>query len=170
MNRSCKKHRNNLVAYMDRELSENESAGMSAHLGSCQSCREELGQLHQAMNALPEWENIIPSEDYDRVFWEKVRLAKQEQEKREEKRGLFHIFRFSINQRFSLATSAALAACILVITFFSLRTQTEIPRHELQMVKNIDLFHNMEIIENREALENFEVIKMLDVLGQDLRE
>jgi len=166
MNRACKKYRNNIVAYLDRELSENESAGMSAHLGSCQSCREELTHLRQAMNALPEWENIIPSEDYDRVFWEKVGLLRPVQEKR----GLLQVLGFSFSQRFRLVTSAALAACVLVITFFTLRIQREIPQHELQMVKNIDLFLNMEIIENSEALENFEVIKMLDVLGQDGRE
>jgi hypothetical protein len=169
MNRKCKKYRKDFVAYLDRELTEKDSASIAGHLLSCAACQKELDELRESMNVLSEWESITPSEGYDRVFWEKVKLVREDKEKKEEKRSFLHVFPLSFHPRFTMVTSAALVIFIFLITFFTLKPHREIPQKELYIAKDMELFLNMEIIEQSEALENFEVINLLDVLEQEVK-
>ena len=44
----CERFRENLTAYLDKELNPAESAAMRSHLESCTSCSEELGSLRES--------------------------------------------------------------------------------------------------------------------------
>lgn len=169
MNRTCKKYHKKLVSYLDRELQEKEFAYITEHLRDCTICQGKLDELQESMSILLEWKEIEPSEGYDYVFWEKVAKLKEDRETKKEKRGIPHFLQLCFNQRFSLVTSAALAVFIVVITFFALKPQRDLPSNELGFTKDIELFYNMEIIEHSEALENFEVINLLDVLEQEVK-
>ncbi len=168
MNRECKKHRKNLVAYMDRELPRKRLIQIDEHLQGCALCQKELEELRMPVAALLEWESIVPSAGYDRVFWEKVEGLKAGQKNRKEK-SFSKQFRLCFKPKFALVTSAALAALIFLITFFELKPLNNEPsQSEILFVQDFDLLYNLEIIENREALENFEVINFLDILEQEV--
>ena len=169
MNRECKEFQKNLVAYMDRELTEKESASIDGHLLSCSACQKELEELRESMSVLSEWEDIKPSENYDRVFWQKIKLLREDKENKEEKRSFVNFLRLCLSPRFTLVSSAVLATFILLVTFYALKPQREISQNELQITRDMELFLNMEVIEQSDALENFEVINMLDFLEEELK-
>ena len=72
------------------------------------------------------------------------------------------------NQRFTLATSTAIAVCILFAVYFVSKPQNRNISEELLFAQDIELLNNLEIIENSEALENFEIINFLDLLDQEM--
>lgn len=167
MSPQCKKYHKNLVAYLDKELSDRKSTQLAGHLQSCTACRRELDGLKESMEALLEWESIKPSPEYDHVFWGKVQELKSVEAKGKAKRAYLDTLRSFFNPKISLATSAAMAAVILVITFFAFKPPENVSQNGVHVARDFELFFNMEVIENSEALENFEVISLLDVLEQE---
>lgn len=166
MSRACRKCRNNLVAYMDKELSEKDARYTAEHITSCAECRQEFQQLHDVFETLPTVPLLQPSDDFDRVFWEKVRSIRHATPNREQGKWFSEVVSFCCARRMSFAASAVFAVFICAISFFALNPRHEIPQNELVIAKDIELFSNMDVIENSEALDDFEIINMLDVLEQ----
>ena len=169
MTRPCKKYCRHLVAYLDGELPERMTRQIREHLDRCPDCSRELQELRTAMNALPGFETIAPSPDYDRIFWEKISRIRQEQERGTALKRLGDLLRPWFSPRIGFAASAALAVCIAVVSFVAFRPHNGVPENELQISRDIELFLNMDIIEKSDALEHFELINMLDILEQDVR-
>ncbi len=68
-----------LVAYVDGELSPDRAARVERHVQSCSSCSAVVAGLRQ-VNALPPFPLIEPSAEFDRMFWTKLAGVRQEQE------------------------------------------------------------------------------------------
>lgn len=73
----CAKIREQLVAYLDEELSPQEKAACESHLETCPLCRKEKEILEctwQLLDAIPSTE---PSPVFRARFWERVRQEEQ---------------------------------------------------------------------------------------------
>lgn len=165
MNKLCALCRKNIVAYLDRELPEHQTRTFAKHLEGCPDCRHELAQLQEALQQLPALPLIQPSSDYDRIFWDKIRVLRSK--KIDRRHGLFTSVWMFLTQRTGIAATAAITVCLSLATFFALRSPRELSRDEIMIARDIELFSNMEIIENSDALEHFEVIKQLDAFAED---
>lgn len=166
MERKCKIIHKDLVAYLDGELPEKKSLSVSEHLHTCAACQKEYKDLAASMDLLLAWKNISPTEEYDRIFWQKV---KSNAVRDHEKRNFLSMLAALIRQNFSSATSALLAVLLVLITFLQSKPHKEPQLQEIHMAMNMELFLNMKIIENSEALEHFELIEVLDRFEQDLK-
>jgi hypothetical protein len=162
MNRDCKKIEKDLTAYLDGELAEKKSLAVSGHLEACPECRREFHLLRETMTLAREWNDIRPSADFDRVFWQKL-VAMKEGHSR--KPGI-------LSQVWSLLTANYIAtpvalALLLLITFVQSKPSPDAGLQDKYMIMHMDLFLNLDAIEKKEALENFEIIEVLDELEQD---
>jgi predicted anti-sigma-YlaC factor YlaD len=166
MSRACRKCRSNLVAYMDKELSEKDAQRTAEHMTFCTACRNEFEQLHDVFQMLPTEALLKPSEDFDRVFWDKVSSIKSASRSKQYRKWISDVVDLCRARRMRFATSAVFAVLLCVITFFALKPRHEIPQKDLLIAKDIELFSNMDVIENSDALDDFEIINMIDVLEQ----
>jgi predicted anti-sigma-YlaC factor YlaD len=162
MNTDCNKIQNDLTAYLDGELDGKQSLLVSGHLKTCPGCRHELETLRESMAMALEWQEIKPSADFDRAFWQKLAAVKERQERRP---GIFSLVRSLLTANY-IATPVALAL-LLLITFVQSRPSPDAGGQDNYMIMHMDLFLNMDAIDKKDALENFEVIEALDELVQD---
>ncbi len=167
MNRICKKHFNNLVAYIDGELSERKQKQIDNHIKVCSACREEIKEMRQATDFLLESESIIPSSDYDSVFWEKIENLKANEDSGKGEGRFLQVFRLLFNQRFPLAASVVFVAFVLMTTLYTLKPNNGTIQPEFIFTQDMELLCNLNVIEQSDALENFEVITLLDILAQE---
>lgn len=77
---TCKTIQEELVAYRDGELSEQDRNFIVAHLLTCADCTREARQLAQIEQLLTTMERLTPSPDFAATFWRRL-----EQEKEQEK-------------------------------------------------------------------------------------
>jgi anti-sigma factor RsiW len=162
MNRDCKKIEKDLTAYLDGELAEKQSLAVSGHLEICPGCRREFQILRESMALAREWNDIRPSAEFDRAFWQKL-AAMNEQHSR--KPGIFSQLWSLLTANYS-ATPVALAL-LLLITFVQSKPSPDAGLQDKYMIMHMDLFLNLDAIDKKDALENFEVIEVLDELEQD---
>lgn len=69
---TCDTIRNELVAYRDGELLEQERARIAAHLRTCPACTQEEAQLARIGHLLAGLERIMPSPDFAATFWRRL--------------------------------------------------------------------------------------------------
>jgi hypothetical protein len=167
MGMKCEKSQSLLVAYLDGELSIKESRNISEHLCSCNVCQRELEDLRGSMDALLDLSPMEPSEGFDRIFYQKLTILKEESEKKESF-WLADIIRLVLNRNNALISSAAFAILFFIVTFAVMEPQKEISPQDIRIAENFDLFFDLEVIEQSEALEHFEVINLLDILEQEI--
>lgn len=74
---TCEVVREELVAYCDGELQEQDREQIAAHLKTCATCAHEEAQLAQIARFLTKMERIEPSPDFATNFWQRL-----EQERR----------------------------------------------------------------------------------------
>jgi hypothetical protein len=165
MNWKCKNIQKDIVAYLDKELSEKRARSISRHLETCSICGKELKGIEESMKLLLVWEDISPSENYDNVFWQKVTSVSDQYV---EKKTFLAMLRLYLSQNLKTVTSTALVVLLVLMTFFQSRPQRDLDLPQVYMATNMELFLNLEIIENSEALEHFELIEVLDQLEKDL--
>lgn len=73
----CEDMQEELVAYCDGELPEEDRARIAAHLSTCSACSREVAQYTRVNTLLTQVERIAPSPDFAATFWQRL-----EQEKR----------------------------------------------------------------------------------------
>ena len=74
----CEDIQEELVAYCDGELPEEDRAQIAAHLSTCSACSRDVAQYTRVNTLLMEQvERISPSPDFAATFWQRL-----EQEKR----------------------------------------------------------------------------------------
>ncbi len=164
MTRECKKIQQNLIPYLDGELSHEGCQAIATHLQGCLLCQQEVRDLQESLAQVLAWKDILPSEHYDQRFWEKLKLSETQIQ---EERGFFYLLRSLLTQNLNTATSVVFAVILVLTTFFLSRPSTHLKIKDNYMIMNMDLFLNMDIIEHADALEHFEVIEVLDQLEQD---
>src|SRR5215211_1879767 len=77
MHMICKDMQEELVAYCDGELQEEDRAPIAAHLSTCSACSRDVAQYTHVNTLLTQVERITPSPDFAATFWQRL-----EQEKR----------------------------------------------------------------------------------------
>ncbi len=74
----------NLVAFLDEELSEQERADFESHLSNCQSCGETIDQQRSLGSALASLPTVDPSPGFETRFWARIAREDQAAEQRRE--------------------------------------------------------------------------------------
>jgi hypothetical protein len=74
---TCETIKNELVAYRDGELPEQDREQIAAHLSTCPACTQEERQLARLDRFLSTLERLTPSPDFEATFWGKVELERQ---------------------------------------------------------------------------------------------
>ncbi len=166
---SCDGFRDDIVAYLDGELTAPERLHLTEHLQMCAQCRRELDELRLLQEAMPVWEQLEPTQHFERTFWSKIESYKQSQKPVRRNAGIFEVIRCLLSERFGVASALAFAACLLVVSLWTFRAPRQSTDADLKIAQDMELFLNMDIIEKSDALEHFEIISMLDVLQQDVK-
>jgi len=73
----CEEIQEELVAYCDGELPEEDRARITAHLSTCSACSREAAQFARLNTLFTQMERVTPSPDFAATFWQRL-----EQEKR----------------------------------------------------------------------------------------
>lgn len=135
---------------MDNELPEDQKATLRDHLSKCHICADEYAQLIQLdtdMNAL---EEVEPSHDFDRVFWQKI-------ERIEKKR--FDIW--SYMRPLSVLLKPGLAAACVLMLAVALIVYT---RHSDPAVDEIVIAEHLEMLEDMDIVSELELLENMDIL------
>ncbi|MBE0460678.1 MAG: zf-HC2 domain-containing protein [Candidatus Aminicenantes bacterium] len=69
----CKKVKERLSAFMDDELDRKKTSEIEQHLAECSACNQELKLLTKTWGSLEVWEKIEPSDNFEAIFWQKIR-------------------------------------------------------------------------------------------------
>lgn len=69
---TCEIVREELVAYCDGELPEQDQGQIAAHIKTCAACAQEEAQLAQMTRLLVKMERIEPSPDFAANFWQRL--------------------------------------------------------------------------------------------------
>jgi len=164
----CHTYAGRLAAFLDGELPAREARALAEHLKGCPACSRTLAELQEAGRLLAAWqETPTPSADFDRTFWQKVTVLR-DQQRTHQTRGVRAWLSGLLSTRSaSLAASAACAICILVASLFVLQSKRGVPDGSIALARDFELYANLEVIENSEALEYFDVIAVLDTLEKD---
>ncbi len=73
----CELIREDLVAYLDRELSQSRRLEVVRHIDACAACRGEAGRLSLAWEELSLAPATAPSAAFRGRFWERVRASER---------------------------------------------------------------------------------------------
>lgn len=73
---TCESIQEELVAYRDGELSEQERSSIAAHLATCMECTREEAQLIKMTGFLTSMERMTPSPNFAPSFWERLEQEK----------------------------------------------------------------------------------------------
>lgn len=69
----CKKIKKKLSAFLDNELDRKKTSEIEQHLAECSDCTQELKLLTQTWDALEVGEKTEPSNNFEAIFWQRVR-------------------------------------------------------------------------------------------------
>jgi hypothetical protein len=74
---TCEEIREELVAYQDGELSEQDRKQVAAHLSTCVACHQEAALLARVGQMFSGMERVIPSPDFAATFWQRLEQERQ---------------------------------------------------------------------------------------------
>lgn len=156
----CPEIKNNLSAYLDRELDFKIMKEIEVHLGSCPGCLQESQQMASAWGLLDLTPQIEPSPDYVSRFW--TRVAAQETAYERFLRGFKGLLD---NRRFipvatTLSVMLIIGSTMLVHQINLQNDLNQIKPDDIQMLQHIDL------AEHFETIKDLGVIRDLDTMQQ----
>ena len=79
---ACQDYQQLLSAYIDEALSETEAGQLENHLDSCESCRQELGDLKDAILMLQSLDEVEPPAEFHQKLCRRLETEKQSQVRR----------------------------------------------------------------------------------------
>lgn len=150
-----------LSAYLDGALGDEERALVEAHLATCAACAGELARLRLTLGVLgrmppaPE-----PSPAFARTFWKRL---EEERTPWERFLGLFALPRWFYATSMGVAAAAGLA--IVAVQFRDAHAFRQ--ARDMEIAQELDLLENYELVESVDAVENEEdadVVAHLDEL------
>ncbi len=68
----CEEIQEELVAYCDSELPEEDRARVAAHLSTCSACSREVAQFAHINTLFTQVERVAPSPDFAATFWQRL--------------------------------------------------------------------------------------------------
>jgi hypothetical protein len=75
----CEEIREELVAYQDGELAEQDRKHVTAHLSTCPACTQEAASLARIGQMFSSLERVTPSPDFPANFWQRLEHERQPQ-------------------------------------------------------------------------------------------
>ena len=75
----CEEIREELVAYQDGELAEQDRKHVAAHLSTCAACTQEAASLARVGKIFGSLERVMPSSDFSENFWQRLEQERQPQ-------------------------------------------------------------------------------------------
>jgi anti-sigma factor RsiW len=148
--------REELVAFLDNELSPTQRSSVAAHLEECTLCREELLILGNVVEKLVHLEATEPSPDLARRFKQRFQT--------EQRPGFLQ----ALSDFLTLPKTRVLvgASCLALLTglatvFLRAEKPLENP-DEVMIAQNLELLSDYEAIESLEILENLDVISAME--------
>ena len=76
---TCEEIREELVAYQDGELAEQDRKQVAAHLSTCSACTQEAASLARVGQMFSSLEQVMPSPDFATNFWQRLEHERQPQ-------------------------------------------------------------------------------------------
>jgi len=76
---TCEKIREELVAYQDGELAEQDQKYVAAHLSTCSVCTQEAAALARVEKMFGSLERVTPSPNFAANFWQRLEHERQPQ-------------------------------------------------------------------------------------------
>ena len=155
---TCNEIRSMLSAFLDGELSAEDAQAVRQHLDRCDACKREYRLLEQTWQMLQEAEEIEPSSDFAREFWQK---ARQSLPVRRERRALSRLLIWGP------AMAAGLAVAFLA-GWFSAGGRAGSAR--IDYAGDIAFLNDYEMLQEMDLLENLPVLQsgqLLEVEGED---
>jgi hypothetical protein len=73
----CKDIKRKLSRYLDNEVSAREKMAIEAHIKECVHCAAEKEEIEKLITIFHQIPDIIPAENAERLFWEKVRQTEK---------------------------------------------------------------------------------------------
>ena len=78
LEKECKNISRKLSRYLDNEVSAGERLAVETHIKACSHCAAEKEDLQKLTTIFRQIPDIIPAENSEELFWEKVRQAKKQ--------------------------------------------------------------------------------------------
>lgn len=157
---NCQWVQENLSAFLDRELPDNQKELVESHLSSCFQCKAECDSLSRAWDTLSSWEDKDPPLHLRDSI---LRAAK--------KKKAFDFIRVL------LPVAAVFVIAVSIFLFYregnyydkqavltdQKEIQTTLPVESVMVDEN-EIIKNLQLLEEKEFLESVEVLKTIDYL------
>jgi hypothetical protein len=182
---TCEVVQEELVAYLDGELSEPDRVQIAAHLQTCAACAREEAQLSQLTRLLVKMERFEPSPEFATNFWKRLEQeaipVKAEANKPPTLESRFGQWWKSLQELFSawqLAPAFAAAASVIVFLGYflispSTQQKIEAPKQPSSPVaaaeapselrEKLGLFVNYNVIAELERFSRFDEIAAIQL-------
>ena len=77
LEKDCKRINRKLSRYLDNEVSASERIAIETHIKACADCAAEKEELQELTTMFRQIPDIIPAENCEELFWEKVRQTEK---------------------------------------------------------------------------------------------
>jgi anti-sigma factor RsiW len=159
----CAEIKKLLPAYLDGEISTDESKSVKEHLVSCDACRQQAHAFGLSWKALGEYKNIEPDSAYMSRFYTELAQRKTWVERFKETVVIWR-------PAFVLGCMVVLISSVVLrnqwISSQGVRQFVALNEEELEIVENLELVENVELLEDLEVLENLDVIEAMESIQQ----
>jgi hypothetical protein len=145
---NCKELQEELVFYLDGELSQTESETVALHLSSCQACSHEVTALKDSIRLLQRLPRLETKKNLEGAVWARIERARER-----------HRLRSFFTSRYLIPVGAAVAFGYLL--FLSPVKEFIFPGPQEEITSNVDFLVNYPIIQNLETLRDLDVIEKL---------
>jgi len=151
----CQEVKNNLSAYLDRELAPGLMKMIETHLEACPSCLQESRQMARAWDSLELAPKIEPSADFMSRFWTKAAVQETGYER--------FIKGIKVWGNVRLIPIATTLSLMLIIGSSVLVHQITL-QNDLNQLKpdDIDMLQHIDLAEHFETIKDLGVIRDLD--------
>lgn len=191
---TCEEIREELVAYHDGELAEQDCKPVLAHLSTCPACTQEAASLARVGQLFNSLERVTPSPDFATNFWQRL---EQENHAQPARRPELRFVRWWRDLRESMTnwhlTPALVGVASLLIFFAALAQKPDRtaptagpeilstkkpetlakpaaakePDVPAAVLEQIDFFVNYKLITDLDRLTHFEEIAAIDLEAED---
>lgn len=155
----CDFYKENLMAFMDGELSERDRTELELHLSRCEDCKRELQTLREISGTLKRSQKALElNPGFDQRFFQKLAA---ERERQTSKKGWLWEWLW---ERSRWRVPVAVTASVVVVMMGYFLSRQVIPfRTDFQLAHNLELMENLEVVRNMDLLEDLDVLESYDL-------
>lgn len=171
---TCEEIREELVAYHDGELAEQDRKPVLAHLSTCPACTQEAASLARVGQLFSSLERVTPSPDFATNFWQRLEQEKHAQPARRPEPRFVRWWRDLRESMTNWHLTPALVGVASLLIFFAALAQkpdrtapAKEPDVPAAVLEQIDFFVNYKLISDLDRLTQFEEIAAIDLETED---